>query len=182
MFDRSISVSRKSLDESPSGDSIFTVDTKKIMQRQLAVHSDLGAVELEVDVECASDSWRTIDVGGDLFVCAGSSLITRHNLFVAGNLEVRGGGLNVSHVLMLKKGGYTIRGSITARTIFSFGDLRVDGDLTVENSIVCEGSISCSGKLLVGGTIEAFEIRSADPEQVRSDNLLAKGTRIEPAR
>jgi len=149
-----------------------------VCEYTLNVGADLGVVTFECNVSCAWDSWRTLETGGNLYVAKGSSITTRHSLFVNGQLEVRGGSISSDNVITLKTGRY-VMGDLKARHLISFGDLTINGDLTVSGSVVCEGEISCSGRVLVGGGIEAYAVCSPDPDRVRRENTLGRSTRVE---
>jgi len=143
----------------------------------VGVDAGLGPVELECNVSCAWDSWRTLETGGGLWVAKGSSITTKHSLFVDGQLEVLGGSISSDNVITLKTGRY-VMGDLKARHLISFGDLTIDGDLTVSGSVICEGRIVCSGRISVGGVIEAHKVCSPDPDRVRSENTIGGCTTV----
>jgi hypothetical protein len=144
----------------------------------LNVGADLGVVTFECNDSGPNDSWRTLETGGDLCVGKGSSITTRHSLFVDGQLEMSGGSISSDHVITLKSGVY-VQGDLKARHLISFGSLSIGGDLTVSGSVFCEGEIDCSGRVSVGGVIVAYAVCSPDPDRVRSENTIGSSTRVE---
>ena len=168
----------KRCDENDRGPTYreFPVSERWAFGTDVVVGAGLGQVKFESNRQRSSE---TLQIYGDLRVGKDSSVWTTHGIIVAGNLEFRGGKLSSDHAIMLGRGGYILAGDLEARHLISFGELSIDGDLIVSGSVICEGEISCAGRISVGGVIEAFAVKTSDPDRLRRENTLEGGTRVE---